>query len=269
VAASDDPVLADLESDLPTPVFTSYKQPKEKKVSGGLVALLLLVLAGGGFYAAWMYQPGFREMVRPLIERVLDLVGTPRPHQNATPARREPKPTSVTTPAPIAPSSASPVNPAQASAASPATGSPDSAAPASQASAPTTTETTPASDTEKPTSPTESKKNFIAAIPSDAELPGEKTAVILSSQGADKRLIHHVQATYPAEARKEHVEGTVVLKAIVSESGKVDGVRLVEGNPTLAAAAIRAVKQWRYRPYLRDGKPRPFQTVVLVEFQRP
>ena len=110
---------------------------------------------------------------------------------------------------------------------------------------------------------------MIAALPSETELPGEKTAVILSSQGAEKRLIRRQPPVYPAEARKQRVEGTVVLKAVVSEGGKVEGVRLVEGDPTLAVAAISAVKQWRYRPYLRDGKPRPFQTVVLVDFQRP
>jgi protein TonB len=100
-------------------------------------------------------------------------------------------------------------------------------------------------------------------------LPGEKTAVILSSQGAEKRLIRHQPPVYPADARKQRVEGTVVLKAVVSEGGKVEEVRLVEGDPTLAAAAISAVKQWRYRPYIRDGKARPFQTIVLVDFQRP
>ena len=65
------------------------------------------------------------------------------------------------------------------------------------------------------------------------------------------------------------IEGTVVLKAVVSETGTVQGVRLIEGNPALAAAAITSVKQWHYRPYLRDGKALPFQTIVLVEFQRP
>ena len=62
---------------------------------------------------------------------------------------------------------------------------------------------------------------------------------------------------------------TVVLKAVVDETGKVDGLRLVEGNAALATAAIQAVKQWRYRPYVRDGKAQPFQTVVIVDFQRP
>src|SRR5882724_9631661 len=82
VKPSDDPVLADLESDSPTPVFTSYTEPK-KKGSGSLVALLVLMLAGGGFYAAWMYQPGFREMAQPEIDRLLQAVGTPRVPDNA------------------------------------------------------------------------------------------------------------------------------------------------------------------------------------------
>jgi protein TonB len=56
---------------------------------------------------------------------------------------------------------------------------------------------------------------------------------------------------------------------VVDDSGKVESVRLVEGNPALAEAAIHAVKQWRYRPYVRDGKNLSFQTVVLVDFQRP
>jgi len=132
---------------------------------------------------------------------------------------------------------------------------------------PTTAAAPPPSDATK--APAESRKSVVAALPSDTELPAEKTAVILSSQGAEKRLIRRQPPVYPAEARKQRVEGTVVLKAVVSEGGKVEGVRLVEGDPTLAAAAISAVKQWHYRPYIRDGKARPFQTIVLVDFQRP
>ena len=61
----------------------------------------------------------------------------------------------------------------------------------------------------------------------------------------------------------------MVLKEVVDETGKVEGVRLVEGNATLGAAAIKAVKQWRYRPYVRDGQAQPFQTIVIIDFQHP
>jgi len=274
VKASDDPVLADLESDSPTPVFTSYTEPK-KKGRGSLLALLFLVLAGGGFYAAWMYQPGFRELAQPQIDRLLQAVGTPgAPHNAASPPHASTS-TPVTTPAPqpaatstlSAPDAAA--NPAAASTQSPVPASSDSTVPALPEVTSTTAATTSASDAAKAPAPAESKKNVVAALPSDTELPGEKTAVILSSQGAEKRLIRHQPPVYPAEARKRRMEGTVVLKAVVSEGGKVEGVRLVEGDPTLAAAAISAVKQWRYRPYVRDGKAQAFQTVVIVDFQRP
>ncbi len=282
VNVSDDPVLADLEADLPTPVFTSYHElQKKKKGRGMLVSLLLLVLAGGGFYAAWMYQPGFREIAQPQINRALALVGMQIPTPATSPKQVLPKP-AVTTPAPATPSVAVPPAPTAPSDTAPTTSAapiatPTNApAPIQQAAVPSpqtatgpTSGVTTATSAEKIPAPDDSKKNVIAALPSDTELPGEKSAVILSSQGAEKRLLHHQQPDYPAQARRERLEGTVVLKAVVSEGGKVEGVRLVEGNPTLAAAAVHAVKQWRYRPYVRDGKARPFQTIVLVEFQRP
>lgn len=114
-----------------------------------------------------------------------------------------------------------------------------------------------------------SKKVEAAAPAADAPLPGESTAIILSSKGAEKRLAHSIAPKYPADAHLNGAEGTIVLKEIVDEDGKVQGVRLVEGNATLANAAMQAVKQWRYRPYVRDGKAQPFQTVVIVDFQKP
>jgi protein TonB len=103
----------------------------------------------------------------------------------------------------------------------------------------------------------------------DSQLPGESSAIILSSKGAEKRLAHSVPAKYPAGAGSGSTQGTIVLKEVVDATGKVDGVRLVEGDATLATSAIDAVKQWRYRPYVRDGKAQPFQTIVIIDFQTP
>jgi len=61
----------------------------------------------------------------------------------------------------------------------------------------------------------------------------------------------------------------MVLKAVIDENGKVAGARVIQGDTALAPAAISAVKQWRYKPYVRAGKAQPFQTVVVVDFQRP
>jgi len=117
--------------------------------------------------------------------------------------------------------------------------------------------------------PSDSRKDAEATTLSGAQLPGENSAIILSSKGAEKRLTHSVQPKYPEEASSGQAQGTVVLKEIVDANGKVEGVRLVEGDATLATAAIKAVKQWRYRPYVRNGKAQPFQTVVIIDFQRP
>jgi len=276
------------------PVFSSYQQGQQKR-RGPLVALLMLVLAGGGFYAVWTYQPGFRDFAQPQIDRVLALAGMALP---PTPAPNPVKPSTQLAPATTsAPAQESPANPNQtpskapdsatSSAVGSAAGSPRVSATATAtvppAATPGTAVAPPASAATAPTAPVatkpeankasdklvNSKKDAAAATPSDAPLPGENSAIILSSKGAEKRLAHSVPPKYPVGARSGASQGTVVLKAVVDETGKVEGLRLVEGNATLATAAIQAVKQWRYRPYVRDGKAQAFQTVVIVDFQRP
>ena len=121
----------------------------------------------------------------------------------------------------------------------------------------------------KPEGPVTSKKTETAGASSDSELSSDQATLILSSKGAEKRLLYHVPPTLPKGATAQQLEGTVILKTMVDDTGKVQSVHLIEGNPALADAAVQAVKQWRYRPYVREGKSLPFQTVVLVDFQRP
>lgn len=279
--ASDDPVLADLESDSPTPVFNAYIEPK--KSSAGLTTLLVLILAGGGCYAAWTYSPEFRETAQTGIDQVMSKVAQWRGTQ-AIPAAAQPvqvQPaanTPATRPVPQPPADAasegSNAAPATSGLTSSQTPDPGTAAPSQAAVSATSTSSVEKGATHTDaahgeTAHAETKPSISSEPVFEAALPGERSAVILSSQGAEKRLIRHVEPAYPAEARKAGIEGTVVLKTVVNTNGTVDGVRVVEGNPTLAAAAVTSVKQWRYRPYVRDGKPQTFQTIVLVEFQRP
>ena len=277
------------------PVFSSPRQGQQRK-RAPLVAMLMLVLTAGGFYAVWTYQPGFREFAQPHIDRMLIFAGMalpPTPAQNSaksSPQRAPattlaPKPESPTdsdqttskatlpatvsttdSPTPLA-SATVPLQPGvtpSAAVAPPATAAATSVAPAA-----TKPEGNKAGDKPDVTKPENSKKDTAAAASPDSQLPGERSAVILSSKGAEKRLAQSVPPKYPVEARSGAAQGTVVLKAVVDEDGKVQGLRLVEGNATLATAAIQAVKQWRYRPYVRDGKAQAFQTVVIVDFQRP
>ncbi|HYM07974.1 MAG TPA: TonB family protein [Terriglobales bacterium] len=82
-------------------------------------------------------------------------------------------------------------------------------------------------------------------------------------------LVHKVQPVYPAEARRMHVEGNVVIDAVVTEQGSVEDLKLVSGDPLLAPAALDAVRRWRYAPYSLNGKPIPKPTRITISFIAP
>jgi TonB family protein len=90
--------------------------------------------------------------------------------------------------------------------------------------------------------------------------------VSLSEGVAQELLLNQVQPVYPPVARNARITGTVVLKAQISETGEVVSLSLISGHPLLAPAAMDAVKQWKYRPYLLNGSPVEVNTEVRVNF---
>jgi TonB family protein len=80
-------------------------------------------------------------------------------------------------------------------------------------------------------------------------------------------LSKKVQPQYPEEAKKEGVQGRVVLQAEIDENGNVQHLMLISGHPTLAPAAIAAVNQWKYKPYLLNDQPVAVETQVIVDFE--
>jgi protein TonB len=87
------------------------------------------------------------------------------------------------------------------------------------------------------------------------------------SQGVTKGLlIHRVEPVYPTLAKSARVQGEVVLSAIISTSGEIENLQLVSGHPMLGPAALTAVKQWRYKPYLLNGQPVEVETTITVIF---
>ncbi len=87
------------------------------------------------------------------------------------------------------------------------------------------------------------------------------------SQGVTQGLlIHKVQPQYPPLARQARIQGSVVLQAVISKDGTIQGLRLISGHPMLAPAAIDAVKQWRYKPYILNGEPVEVETQITVNF---
>lgn len=84
---------------------------------------------------------------------------------------------------------------------------------------------------------------------------------------AERLLITKVEPRYPDDARHAHVEGSVVLKALIGATGDVEELSLVSGDPLLVPAAMEAVKQWKYKPYLLNGEPLKVETQISVSFE--
>jgi periplasmic protein TonB len=80
------------------------------------------------------------------------------------------------------------------------------------------------------------------------------------------RKIHDVAPTYPAIARASHTEGIVILEALIGEDGVVQEVHVLRSVRLLDAAAIEAVRQWRFTPTLLNGQPVPIVMTVTVSF---
>ena len=90
------------------------------------------------------------------------------------------------------------------------------------------------------------------------------------SQGVSQGLIvKRVQPIYPKAALAMHVEGAVELTATISKEGLISAVKALKGDPQLARAAVDAVKQWKYKPYLLNGEPVEIQTQITVNFKLP
>jgi protein TonB len=88
------------------------------------------------------------------------------------------------------------------------------------------------------------------------------------SQGVTQGMVlRRVQPSYPQMAKIARVQGAVVLAAIIGKDGTIQNLHVVStASPLLNQAAIDAVKQWRYRPYILNGEPVEVDTTVTVNF---
>lgn len=75
-----------------------------------------------------------------------------------------------------------------------------------------------------------------------------------------------VRPVYPEIARAAHVEGTVVLEAVLDKNGRVNQVRVLTSAPLLDRAAIDAVRQWQYTPSTLHGVPVAVLMTITVTF---
>ena len=113
------------------------------------------------------------------------------------------------------------------------------------------------------------------SIPAPGSSPVESNAASAPASqepsGSDLAgmLLQKVLPVYPAAARRQGVQGQVVLKAVIGKDGTIAALRPLEGPQQLTAAAMDAVQHWRFRPYELKGKPVEVETDIRLNFQLP
>ena len=111
-----------------------------------------------------------------------------------------------------------------------------------------------------------SQTSSLAALPKLA-IPAPPKRIRISQGVTKGLLIQKIEPKYPPLALGARIAGQVLLRAIIGKDGDIKELDLLSGHPMLAPAAIAAVRQWRYRPFLLNGEPIEVETTVTVTFQ--
>jgi protein TonB len=109
-----------------------------------------------------------------------------------------------------------------------------------------------------------SATSSLAAVPKF--VPSTPQRIRISAGVTKGLLIQRIELPYPTLARAARVQGDVVLSAVIDTNGHITNLQLVSSHPMLVPAAIAAVKQWRYKPYLLNGQPVEVETAITVIF---
>lgn len=114
-----------------------------------------------------------------------------------------------------------------------------------------------------------SNSSSLPKLPGASKAPTPVLGTVISQGVSQELLIKKVPPVYPPNALRIRMEGSVQLQATISKKGDVSSVKVIKGNDLLAHAALEAVKQWKYKPYLLDGAPVECQTQITVDFKLP
>jgi protein TonB len=107
---------------------------------------------------------------------------------------------------------------------------------------------------------------YIPPIAAKAAMPMPQHRVRVSQGVTEGLLLARVVPDYPSIARQARIQGLVVLAAVITKDGTIARLQVISGHPMLAPAAIAAVKQWKYKPYLLNGEPVEVETTINVTF---
>jgi len=107
-----------------------------------------------------------------------------------------------------------------------------------------------------------------AGLNTTVSAQSEKPQAQVPAEVMQRLLVHRVEPVYPAEARKQSLQGVIALSIVVGRDGSVLGMRALNGPDVLARAAMDALRWWKFEPYRLNGEPAIVETTVAVEFKR-
>jgi TonB family protein len=291
------------------PSFSYGGVKEERESGGGskkvLIGVVAAVLVAAGAYFAWPHIKGARSASQPVATSApVSAAATAKP-ASVQPAATT---TSATTSAPVsqaditlegagASSESKKASPTSMASARPSAGSTKSA---NAAPSPEKSVVADESAEEKPETPAlvvkggkvpSAKPTSAASVdapapsligmgaPTTSPLPNlgtsdsamkPKLQTLSVSQGVSQGLLYKkIAPSYPSNALRMHIEGTVELLATISKDGNITHIKILSGDAQLSKAASDAVKQWKYKPYLLNGEPVEIQTQVTVNFKLP
>ena len=80
-------------------------------------------------------------------------------------------------------------------------------------------------------------------------------------------VVTKIMPEFPMIARQLHITGSVMIEVVIAESGAVETVSAVSGNPVLTKPAMDTLKKWKFKPFTADGAPVKAQTQISVDFK--
>ena len=108
--------------------------------------------------------------------------------------------------------------------------------------------------------------SVMSSVPSAVPKVAAPQRVRVSQGVTQGLLLHKVTPQYPPLAKQARIQGTVVLAALIGKDGSIQNLHVVSGHPMLTNAALEAVKEWKYKPYILNGEPVEVDTTINVNF---
>jgi protein TonB len=111
-------------------------------------------------------------------------------------------------------------------------------------------------------------KNFWGFVSASKVIPirGKASAPIFTPYDEAPKMLSTLKVTYPKEAKKNGIDGTVTISVLISKTGAVEEAEVVDGIPELDDAAIKAIKKVKFKPGKHKGKPVNVWMDVPVKF---